>query len=161
LAKDCIVGRKGKGYATEVVTIAEKLLPEMVSKDDSDNAQSQQDRTKRLEAEDNPKKVLKPEEDQRYTSVLPPAGAKKQPQKPRDTPKRVKQGRPRKGRKAATKDVLEEHWARGYGLLEAAVYTHKEGSLKIGLWIGRLVNTESLNRLRMQPQLDDCTGTEL
>jgi hypothetical protein len=35
--------------------------------------------TKRLEAEDNPKKVLKPEKDQGYASVLPAAGAKKQP----------------------------------------------------------------------------------
>ena len=34
---------------------------------------------KRLEAEDNPRKVLKPEEDQGYASVLPAAGAKKQP----------------------------------------------------------------------------------
>jgi len=44
--------------------------------------------TKRLEAEDNPKKVLKPEEDQGYASVLPAAGAKKQPHKPRDAPKK-------------------------------------------------------------------------
>jgi hypothetical protein len=36
------------------------------------------------------KKVLRPEEDQRYASALPAAGAKKQPQKPRDMPKRVK-----------------------------------------------------------------------
>jgi hypothetical protein len=34
---------------------------------------------KRLKAEDNPKKVLKPEEDQGYVSVLPAVGAKKQP----------------------------------------------------------------------------------
>ena len=47
-------------------------------------------RTKRLEAEDNPKKVLRPEEDQGHASVLPAAGAKKQPQKPRDTPKESK-----------------------------------------------------------------------
>ena len=43
---------------------------------------------KRLEAEDNPKKALKPEEDQGYASVLPAAGTKKQPQKPKDTPKK-------------------------------------------------------------------------
>ena len=43
--------------------------------------------TKRLEAEDNPKKVLKLEEDQGYASVLPSAGANKQPQKPKDAPK--------------------------------------------------------------------------
>ena len=44
---------------------------------------------KRLGAEDNPKKVLEPEEDQGYTNVLPAVGAKKQPQKPRDTPKEL------------------------------------------------------------------------
>ena len=61
----------------------------MVLKDDSDDAQSQQDRTKRPEAEDSPEKVLKPEGDQRYASVLPQAGAKKQPQKLRDTLKEL------------------------------------------------------------------------
>jgi len=35
--------------------------------------------TKRLKAEDNPKKALKLEEDQGYTSVLLTAGVKKQP----------------------------------------------------------------------------------
>ena len=45
---------------------------------------------KRLGAEDNPKKVLKPEEDQGYTSVLPAVRAKKQPQKSRDMPKELK-----------------------------------------------------------------------
>ena len=45
---------------------------------------------KRLGAEDNPKKVLEPEEDQGYTSVLPAARAKKQPQKPKDMPKESK-----------------------------------------------------------------------
>ena len=34
-------------------------------------------RIKRLEVEDNPKKVLKLEEDQGYISVLPAAGVKK------------------------------------------------------------------------------------
>ena len=48
----------------------------MVLKDDSDDAQSQQDRTKRPEAEDNPEKALKLEEDQGYASVLPEARAK-------------------------------------------------------------------------------------
>ena len=33
-------------------------------------------RIKRLEVEDNPKKVLKPEEDQGYVSVLPVVGAR-------------------------------------------------------------------------------------
>ena len=50
--------------------------------------------TGRLKAEDNPKKALKledkMEEDQGYASVLPAAGAKKQPQKPRDMPKELK-----------------------------------------------------------------------
>ena len=46
--------------------------------------------TKRLKAEGYPKKVLRPEEDQGYASVLPAAGAKKQPQRPRDTPKESK-----------------------------------------------------------------------
>ena len=36
---------------------------------------------KRLEAEDNPKKVLEPEEDQGYASVLPAVGAREQLQK--------------------------------------------------------------------------------
>jgi len=38
-----------------------------------------------------------------------------------------------KGKKVAIKDVLEKHLARGNGLLEAAVYTYKEESLKTGL----------------------------
>ena len=54
--------------------------------------------TKRLKAEGNPKKALKLEdkledkleEDQGYVSVLPAAGAKTQPQKPRDMPKELK-----------------------------------------------------------------------
>ena len=66
-----------------------------------------------------------------------------------------------KGKKAATRDVLEKHWARENDLLEAAVYAHEGRSLKTGLRIGRMEDTESLNRLRMQPELDDCTGTEL
>ena len=45
--------------------------------------------TKRLEAEGNSKRVLKPEKDQGYAIVLPAARAKKQPQKPRDTPKKL------------------------------------------------------------------------
>jgi len=52
--------------------------------------------------------------------------------------------------KESSKDVLEEHQACGNGLLEAAVYAHKEGSLKTGLWVGHLVDTKSLNQLRMQ-----------
>jgi hypothetical protein len=44
---------------------------------------------KRPEAEDNPKKALEPEEDQRYASVLPAVRVKK----------------------AATKDALEKHRA--------------------------------------------------
>ena len=63
--------------------------------------------TKRLKAEDNPKKVLKLEEDQGYASVQLAAGAKKQPQKPKDMPKELSKdglereessckGRPRK-----------------------------------------------------------------
>ena len=62
----------------------------MVLKDNSDDAQSQQDRTKRPEAEDSPEKVLKPEEDQRYASVLPPAGAKEQQRILKDIPKESK-----------------------------------------------------------------------
>ena len=46
--------------------------------------------TKRLEAQDNPKKVLMPEEDQGYVSILLAVGANKQPQKPRDMPKGLK-----------------------------------------------------------------------
>ena len=65
-------GHKGKGYATEARHRAGRTM------------------TKRLEAEDNPKKVLEPEEDQRCASVLPTVRAKK----------------------AATKDALEKHRAR-------------------------------------------------
>jgi hypothetical protein len=43
-------------------------------KDNSGKAQSQQDNNKRLGAEDNPKKVFKPEGDQGYASVLPTEG---------------------------------------------------------------------------------------
>jgi hypothetical protein len=50
--------------------------------------------TRRLKAEDSPKKAPKledkPEEDQGYASVLPVAGAKKQPQKPRDILNKLK-----------------------------------------------------------------------
>ena len=102
---------------------------------------------KRLKAED---RVPEPEEDQGYVSVLPAARAKKQPQRPRDMPKELKARTAQKGKQAATRDVLEKHRARENGLLEAAVYAHKEGSLKTGLWIGCLVNTKSLNQLRMQ-----------
>ena len=66
--------------------------------------------TRRLGAEDNPKKALKPEEDQGYASVLPAVG-----------------------KKAAIRDVLERHRAHGNSLLEAAVYARKEGSLKTSL----------------------------
>ena len=38
-----------------------------------------------------------------------------------------------KGKKAAIGDVLEKHLARENGLLEAASYTYREGSLKTGL----------------------------
>ena len=46
--------------------------------------------TKRLEAEDSPRKALKLEEDQGYASILPAVEAKKQPQKPKDMPKESK-----------------------------------------------------------------------
>jgi hypothetical protein len=88
---------------------------------------------KRLEAGDNPKKVLKPEEDQGYTSVLPAVKAREQLQKPRDMPKELKARTAQKGKKAVTRDVPEKHRARESGLLEAAVYAHREGSLKTGL----------------------------
>ena len=107
--------------------------------------------TKRPKAEDNPKKALKLEdkleEDQGYVSVLPAAGTKEQQRILKDMPKESKARTAYKGKKAATGDVLEKHLARENGLLEAAVYAREEGSLKTGLWIGCLVNTESLNRL--------------
>ena len=56
-----------------------------------------------------------------------------------------KQGQPRQGKQAATGDVLEKHLARENGLLEAAVDAREGGSLKTGLWIGRMENTESLD----------------
>jgi len=65
-------------------------------------------------------------------------------------PKEPKAKTAQKGKKAAIKDVPEEHQARGNGLLETAVYAHKKGSLKTGLWIRRLVDTKSLNQLRIQ-----------
>ena len=55
--------------------------------------------TKRLKADYNPKRALKPEEDQGYASVLPAVGAKEQLQKSRDMPKESQAGRHRKGRK--------------------------------------------------------------
>ena len=97
---------------------------------------------KRLKAED---RVLKPEEDQGYANVLPSVRAKKQPQRPGDMPKESKARTAWKGKKAATRDVLEKHRARENGLLETAVYAREGGSLRTGLWIGRLVDTESLN----------------
>ena len=48
-------------------------------------------------------------------------------------PKELKVKTAQKGKKVAIRDVLEEYWARGNGLLEAAVYAYKEGSLKTGL----------------------------
>jgi hypothetical protein len=108
-------------------------------------------RTKRLEAEDNPKKALKLEdkleEDQGYASVLPAARAKKQPQRPKDMLKGSSKDSLEKGKQAATRDVLEKHRTRENSLLEAAVYTYKKGSLRTGLWIRCLVNTKSLNQL--------------
>ena len=76
-------------------------------------------------------------------------------------PKELKVKTAQKGKKVAIRDVLEECWAYGNSLLEATVYAYKEGSLKIGLWIGRLVDTKSLNWLRIQPELDNCMGIEL
>ena len=101
--------------------------------------------TKRLEAEDNPKKALKPEEYQGYTNILPAVGAKEQLQKPKDIPNKSKAETAQKGKQAATRDVLEKHRDRENGLLEAAVYAREGGSLRTGLWIGRLVDTKSLN----------------
>ena len=48
-------------------------------------------------------------------------------------PKELSKDGLEKGKKAATGDILEKHPARKNGLLEAAVYAHEEGSLKIGL----------------------------
>ena len=89
--------------------------------------------TKRPEAEDNPKKALKPEEYQGYASVLPEVGAKEQLQKPRDIPNKSKARTAQKGKQAATRDVLKKHRARENGLLEAAVYAREKGSLKTSL----------------------------
>jgi hypothetical protein len=65
---------------------------------------------KRLETEDNPK-VLRLEEDQKYASVLLSSRRKEAAAKAQGYAKRVKQGRPRKGRKAAIEDVLQKCWA--------------------------------------------------
>ena len=50
-----------------------------------------------------------------------------------------------KGKKAAIRDILEKHQARENNLLEAAVYTYKGRSLKIGLRIRYMEDTKSLN----------------
>ena len=60
-------------------------------------------------------------------------------------PKELEVRTAQKGKKVAIKDVLERHQARKNSLLEAAIYTYKGGSLKIGLQIGYLVNTKSFN----------------
>ena len=99
LHKGLYCGRKGKRYAMEVVTTAEKLLPDDLEdiKDNLGKAQNQQDsdRDKKQKAT---LKIFRPEEDQGYVSVLPAVGAKKQPQKPRDMPKESSKDL-RKGRK--------------------------------------------------------------
>ena len=60
-------------------------------------------------------------------------------------PKELKARTVLKGKKAVTRDVLEKHRTRENGLLEAAVYACEERSLKIGLRIGRIEDTKSLN----------------
>ena len=86
-------GRKGKRYATEVVSNREAVT-EWFRRTTQTTRRASRTMTKRLKAEDNPKKALKledkPEEDQGHASVLPAAGAKKQPRKPRDMPKESK-----------------------------------------------------------------------
>ena len=48
-------------------------------------------------------------------------------------PKELKVRIAYKGKKVAIRDVLEKHRARGSSLLEVAVYTREEGSLKTSL----------------------------
>ena len=60
-------------------------------------------------------------------------------------PKKLKVKTAQKGKKVAIRDALEEHQARRNSLLEAAVYSYKKGSFKIGFQIGHLVNTKNLN----------------
>ena len=74
-------GHKSKGYATEVVTITEKLPPDDLEdiKDNSGEAQNQQDSDRNKKQKAIPKKVLRPEEGQEYASVLPLVRANKQP----------------------------------------------------------------------------------
>ena len=57
-----------------------------------------------------------------------------------------------KGKKVAIKDILEEYQACENSLLEAAFFARKEGSLKTGLWIGRLVDTKSPNQTTARVQ---------
>ena len=71
-------GHKDKGYATEVVTTAEKPPPDGFRKIPRTTQAKRRARTatKGQGAEGN-SKVLKPEEDQGYASILSAAGAKK------------------------------------------------------------------------------------
>ena len=121
----------------EVVIATEKLLLDDLKdiKDNLSKVQNQQDSNRDKKQKVILKKVLRLEEGQEYISVLLLARVNKRPQKPRV----------QKGKKAATRDILKKHQARENGLLEAAVYTYKRGSLKISLQIKYLVNTKSLN----------------
>ena len=80
--RDCLheglyCGCKGKRYATKVVTTPRSCYW-MVLKDNSGEARASRTMTKRLEAEDSPRKALKLKEDQGHVSVLPAARAKEQ-----------------------------------------------------------------------------------
>ena len=78
-------GHKSKGYATEVVTATEKLPPDDPKdiKDNSGEAQNQQDSDRDKKQKAILKKVPRSEKGQEYASVLPSARANKQLQKPR------------------------------------------------------------------------------
>ena len=99
--RDCLheglyCGHKGKRYAMEVVATAEKLpLDDLEDiKDNSGEAQNQQDSDRDKKQKTIPRRLLKLEdkleEDQGYASVLPASGAKKQPQILKDMPKESK-----------------------------------------------------------------------
>jgi hypothetical protein len=87
LDKGLYYGHKGKEHATEVVTTAEKLPLEDI-KDNSGEAQSQQDDDKETRSRRQFQEGSEAGRRSRIRERLPAARAKKQPQKPRDTPKK-------------------------------------------------------------------------
>ena len=66
------------------------------------------------------------------------------------------QGQSKRGKQPQKRP--RKHWARKDSSEEAAVSAREGGSLRTGLWIGRLVDTKSLNRLRIQSPIERLHG---